>query len=187
MARLIYGAITSLDGYVADEAGRFEWAEPDETVHRFIGDLEQSVGAYLYGRRMYDVMAAWETLGDDPAHPAYIRDFARTWRAADKVVYSTTLKEPFTARTRIERAFDADAVRRMKAESTSDISIGGPTLAAHAIAAGLVDEYQVFVAPVVLGNGLRFLPDRSRIDLTLLDERRFPNGMVFIRYVAESG
>lgn len=182
MARLIYSALESLDGYVADEAGNFDWAMPDEAVHTFINGLERSVGTYLFGRRMYEVMAVWETLGQSDDAPAFIREYAEQWLAADKVVYSTTLESVSTARTRIESAFDPDAVRRLKAQSTRDVSIGGPTIAAHAIAAGLVDEYQLFVVPVMVGGGLRSLPDGVRIDLELVDERRFENGMVYVNY-----
>jgi dihydrofolate reductase len=181
MARLIYSAIASLDGYVADESGNFDWAAPDEDVHRFVNELERPVGTYLYGRRMYETMVFWETAGGAD-QPPFVRDFAELWRAADKVVYSTTLERVSTARTRIERDFDADAVRRTKAEAERDLGVGGPGLAAHAIAAGLVDEYQLFVAPVVVGGGTRWLPDRVRLDLELLDERRFESGFVFLRY-----
>ncbi|MGH2765896.1 MAG: dihydrofolate reductase family protein [Actinomycetota bacterium] len=183
MAKLIYSAIASLDGYVADQDGRFDWAEPDQEVHTFVNDLERPIGTYLYGRRLYEVMLAWETLPleDQSQH---IRDFAEIWRAADKVVYSSTLESPSSARTRIEREFDPDAVRRMKAEATGDISIGGPGLAGHAIAAGLVDEYRLFVSPAVVGGGTRSLPDRVRLDLDMLDERRFRNGVVYLRYRA---
>jgi len=150
MSKLIYSMIASLDGYVADESGNFGWAEPDASVHAFINDLERSVGTYLYGRRMYEVMSWWETLGDLSELPPHIADFATLWRAADKVVYSSTLSGISTSRTRIERDFDVAAVQRMKAESERDISIGGPTLASAAMAAGLVDEYQLFVAPVIV-------------------------------------
>jgi dihydrofolate reductase len=187
MARLIYPAIASLDGYVADESGRFDWAEPDEAVHAFVNDLERSAGTYLYGRRMYEVMVAWETLDSDFEQPPYIQDFARIWQAADKIVYSRTLTAVSAARTRIEREFDPEVVRRMKANLESDIIIGGPTLASDAIEAGLVDEYHLFVAPVAVGGGLRFLPDHIRLDLVLLDERRFANGMVYLRYGASAG
>lgn len=182
MARLVYSAIASLDGYVADEDGRFDWAEPDEEVHVFANELERSAGTYLYGRRMYEVMAVWETLDSDLELPAYIREFARIWKSVDKVVYSRTLGSPSTAKTRIEREFDPEVVRRMKLDAERDIVIGGPTLASAAIEAGLVDEYDLFVAPVVVGGGLRFLPEHVRIDLELRDERRFTNGMVFLRY-----
>lgn len=182
MARLIYSMIQSLDGYVADAAGKFDWAEPDESVHTFANQLQRSVGTNLLGRRMYEVMSAWETLGTHGDEPAYIEEFGELWRASDKVVYSTTLGSVCAARTRIERAFEPDAVRRMKDELARDISIGGPTLAAHAIAAGLVDEYQLFVVPVVVGGGTRCLPDGIRLDLQLVDQRRFDNGTVYVSY-----
>ncbi|MDX6522129.1 MAG: hypothetical protein QOF08_2734 [Gaiellales bacterium] len=179
MARLIYSVITSLDGYVADERGNFDWAMPDEEVHAFVNDLVRPIGSCLYGRRMYEVMAAWETLSD-PA-PVML-DFAQIWRAADKVVYSTTLEAASSARTRIERAFDPEAVRQMKAAAERDIAIGGPNLAAQALAAGLVDECHFFVSPIVVGEGTRSLPDGVRVKLELIDERRFGNGMVHLRY-----
>jgi dihydrofolate reductase len=179
MAQMIYSAITSLDGYIADRGGSFDWAEPDEEVHAFVNDLERPIGTYLYGRRMYEVMVAWETLTDD--HPA-MQDFAQIWRAADKVVYSTTLEAPSSARTRIERAFEPEAVRQLKASVSSDISVGGAGLAAHAFRAGLVDECHLFLAPVIVGGGTAALPDHVRVDLELLDERRFGNGTVHLRY-----
>jgi len=181
MAKLIYSAIASLDGYVADADGKFDWAAPDEEVHAFVNDLERSVGTYLYGRRMYETMVAWETL-DVADEPPSVRDFAEIWRAAEKVVYSRTLATVSSARTRIERCFDAEAVRRMKAEAGRDLSVGGPTLAAEAIGAGLVDEIQLLVAPVVVGGGLRALPDRVHLELELLDERRFRSGVVHLHY-----
>jgi len=179
MARLIYSSITSLDGYIADSRGNFDWAEPDEEVHSFVNDLERPVGTYLYGRRMYEVMAVWETLAD-PA--SVLQDFAKLWRAADKVVYSKTLERAATARTRIERTFEPEAVRLLKTQAMRDILIGGPTLAAHAFKAGLVDECHLFVAPVIVGGGTRNLPDDVRLGLELLDERRFYNGMIYLRY-----
>ncbi len=186
MARLIYSAITSLDGYVADEAGNFDWAVPDEEVHTFVNDLERPVGTYLYGRRMYEVMVAWETmpLADQPP---FVQDFAQIWQAADKIVYSRTLETVSSASTRIERAFDPEAVRRMKARAERDISVGGPDLAAQAITAGLVDECHLFVAPIVVGGGTRSLPDDVRLELELLDERRFGNGMVHLHYRTRTG
>lgn len=187
MATLSYTGITSLDGYLADADGKFDWAVPDEEVHAFVNDLERSVGTYLFGRRMYEVMRFWETaqtLADQP--PPVIRDFAGIWQAADKVVFSTTLESAASARTRIERSFDPDAVRRLKETAARDISVGGAMLAGQAIAAGLVDEIGVFVAPVVVGGGTRFLPDGVRLGLKLLDERRFGNGMVYLRYRAGS-
>jgi dihydrofolate reductase len=181
MAKLIYSAITSLDGYVADEDGKFDWAEPDEEVHTFINDLERPVGTYLYGRRMYEVMVAWETLALADQPPS-MRDFAEIWRAADKIVYSKTLETVSSARTRIERDFDPEVVRQMKASAGRDFSVGGPDLAAHAIRAGLVDEWHLFVAPILVGGGTKSLPDDVRLKLELLDEREFGNGMAYLRY-----
>jgi dihydrofolate reductase len=172
---LVYSAIASLDGYVADADGHFEWSAQDEEVHAFVHDLERPVGTFLLGRRMYEVLSPWDTM-DDPA--PIMRDFAQIWRAADKVVYSRTLAEPSTARTRIEREFDPDAVRGMQGE----LSIGGPELAGQAIRAGLVDELRLFVSPVVVGGGTAALPDGVRWDLELVEERRFGNGVVFLRY-----
>ncbi len=183
MAKLIYSAITSLDGYVADEDGNFDWAAPDEEVHTFINDLERPVGTYLYGRRMYEVMVFWETghtLADEP--PPFIQDFAEIWQAADKIVYSKTLETASSARTRIERDFDPEAVRQMKARAERDITVGGPDLAAQAIKAGLVDEWHLFLTPIVVGGGKRSLPNNVRLKLELLDERRFGNGVVHLRY-----
>ena len=182
MARLLYSMITSLDGYVADEDGDFDWAAPDEEVHTFVNDLERPVGAYLYGRRMYEVMVAWETGYDAADQPAFIRDFAQLWRAADKVVYSRTLETPGSARTRIERDFVPEGVLRMKATADEDITVGGPELAGQALGAGLVDELHLLVAPVVVGAGKRCLPGDVRLRLELLEERRFGNGMVYLRY-----
>ena len=181
MAKLIYTAIASLDGYIADGDGNFDWAEPDEEEHSFVNDLERSAGTYLYGRRMYEVMVAWETLALDD-QPPFMRDYAEIWRAADKIVYSGTLETISSARTRIERAFDPEAVRQMKASAKRDLLVGGPDLAAQAIEAGLVDEWHLFVAPVVVGGGTRYLPDDVRLDLELVDERRFASGMVHLRY-----
>lgn len=182
MANLIYSAITSLDGYVADEDCNFDWSEPDEEVHAFVNDLERLVGTYLYGRRLYEVMVAWETMHTLPDQPPFIRDFTEIWQATDKIVYSTTLEVPSSARTRIERAFDPEAVRRMKAMAGQDITVGGSDLAAQAIKAGLVDEIHLFVSPVVVGGGQRALPDRVRLELELLDHRRFGNGVVHLHY-----
>lgn len=179
MAKLIYSAITSLDGYVSDEAGNFDWAAPDAEVHAFVNDLERPVGTYLYGRRMYETMAVWETMGfDDPI----TQDFAELWRAADKVVYSSTLPAVSTARTRLERDFDPDAVRDMKEAASRDLSVGGPVLAARALTASLVDECHLFISPVVVGGGHRALPNGVFVDLELLDERRFGNGVVHLHY-----
>ncbi len=182
MARLIYSALTSLDGYVADESGNFEWAAPDEEVHRFVNELERPIGTYLYGRRMYEVMAYWETAHTLPDQPPFIKDYAEIWQAADKIVYSRTLATVSSARTRIEPDFDVEAVGQMKAEAARDMSVGGPELASHAIKAGLVDEYHFFVAPVVVGGGKQALPRKVRLDLELLGERRFGNGVVQLHY-----
>ena len=182
MAKLIYSAITSLDGYVADEDGNFEWAAPDAEVHSFVNELERPIGTYLYGRRMYEVMLFWETVSTEAAQAPFMRDFAELWRAADKVVYSTTLEAESSARTRIERDFDPDAVARMKASAEQDISVGGPNLAAQAIRAGLVDEFQLFLTPVVVGGGQHWLPDGAQLSLELVDERRFAGGVVFLCY-----
>jgi dihydrofolate reductase len=182
MAKLIYSAIASLDGYVADEDGNFDWAVPDEEVHTFINDLERPVGTYLYGRRMYEVMVGWEsdpTLADQSP---LMRDFAEIWQAADKIVYSKTLQTVSSARTRIERDFDPEAIRQMKARLGSDVIVGGPELAAQAMKAGLVDEWHLFVVPIVVGGGKQSLPNNVRQKLELLDERRFGNGMVYLRY-----
>ena len=182
VAKLIYMAITSLDGYIEDQDGKFDWSVPDEEVHAFVNDLERPIGTYLYGRRMYEVMVAWETM-DIPANesPAQ-RDFAEIWRAADKVVYSRTLETVSSARTRIERSFDVDAVRRLKAAAERDLAVAGPDLAASAIAAGLVDECHLFVSPIMVGGGKQVLPNNVRWELELLDERRFGNGVVHLRY-----
>jgi dihydrofolate reductase len=182
MADLIYTSITSLDGFVADAEGNFDWGNPDEEVHTFVNEWERSAGTYLYGRRMYDVMAIWDSPSFVDGQPQYVRDYAEIWRAADKVVYSRTLAEVTTDRTRIEREFDPDAVRRMKAEAGRDLSIGGPELAAHALRAGLVDEIRLIVAPVVVGTGNPALPPDVRLDLDLQDAGRFTGGMVHLRY-----
>ena len=182
MAKLIYSAITSLDGYVADEDGNFEWAAPDAEVHSFVNELERPMGTHLLGRRMYEVMLFWETVPTGADQEPVMRDFAESWKAADKVVYSTTLEEESSARTRIERKFVPDEVAQMKASAERDIAVGGPTLAAHAIRAGLVDEFQLFLTPVVVGGGLHWLPDGAQLPLELVDERRFASGVVFLRY-----
>jgi dihydrofolate reductase len=183
MANLIYSAIASLDGYVADEDGNFDWAAPDEEVHSFVNELERPVGIYLYGRRMYEVMVYWETadtLADQSPPPE--RDFAEIWQTADKIVYSKTLEQAASARTRIEREFDPEAVRRLKGSAERDLSVGGPDLAAQAIKAGLVDELHLFVTPIIVGGGTPWLPDGVRVKLELLHERRFGSGVVYLRY-----
>ena len=182
MAKLIYSAIASLDGYVADEDGNFDWAVPDEEVHAFINDLDRPVGTYLYGRRMYETMVGWETDPTLADRSSLMRDFAEIWQAADKVVYSKTLEAVSTARTRIERDFDPEAVRQMKALTRRDLIVGGPELAAQAFKAGLVDELHLFVAPMVVGGGKRSLPNEVRLKLELLDERVFGSGMVYLYY-----
>ncbi|HKU03297.1 MAG TPA: dihydrofolate reductase family protein [Arthrobacter sp.] len=183
MAKLIYSAIMSLDGYTADADGNFNWSAPDEEIHAFVNDLEREVGTYLLGRRMYEVMSVWETM-DTRDEPPVIQDYARIWQGADKVVYSTTLDTPSTPKTRLERQFVPETVRDLKKHSDRDISIGGPTLAAHALKAGLVDECQLFINPVAVGGGLRFLPDGLKAQLELVDQRRFGNGVAYLRYRA---
>jgi dihydrofolate reductase len=181
MARLQYVVICSLDGYTADADGKFDWAAPDEEVHAFVNDLERSVGTYLYGRRMYETLAVWQTLGG-AGEPDVINDFADLWRAADKVVFSTTLAAVSTPRTRLERSFDPEVVQLLKDDSSSDLTIGGPGLAAHAMRAGLVDDVHHFLNPVVVGGGTRALPDDVRLDLELVDERRFGSGVVHLHH-----
>jgi dihydrofolate reductase len=182
MAKLIYAAITSLDGYVADADGTFDWAEPDEEVFTFVNDLERPIGTYLYGRRMYEVMVSWETWPITADQPPVERDFAALWQAADKIVYSTTLESVSSARTRIERAFDPEAVRQWKAAALRDLTVNGPDLAAQAFKAGLVDECHLFLTPIVVGGGKQALPDNVRLTLELLDEHRFGNGVMHLHY-----
>jgi len=182
LARLIYSVIASLDGYIADRDGRFDWAEPDPEVHGFINDLERPIGTYLYGRRMYEVMTGWETDPSLAADSPVMADFAALWQAADKIVYSGTLAAVTTARTRIERTFDPAAVRALKERAEADLAIGGPELAAHAIDAGLVDEYHVFVVPTAVGGGKPAFQGRRRLDLALQEEHRFPGGTLYLRY-----
>jgi dihydrofolate reductase len=182
MAKLIYAAIASLDGYVEDADGGFDWAMPDGELHAFVNDLERPIGTYLYGRRMYETMRFWETAGTAAGEPAVFADYASIWRAAEKVVFSRTLQTTSSARTRIERAFDPDEIRRLKRSSPADISIGGAELAGHALRAGLVDECHLFLCPVVVGGGKRALPDAVRVSLELLATRRFPNGVVHLHH-----
>lgn len=182
MAKLVYSAITSLDGYTADAAGAIDWGAPDPEVHTFINELERGIGTYLYGRRMYETMVTWETLDTAAAQMPAGRDFAGIWRAAAKVVYSRTLGAVSSARTRIERTFDPGAVRRMKETAAHDLSVGGAHLAAQALAAGLVDEMHLFLTPVVLGGGTRALPDEVRANLVLLRVDRFGSGVVHLQY-----
>ncbi len=182
MARLIYSAISSLDGYTEDVTGNFDWAAPDEEVHRFVNDLERPAGTYLYGRRMYETMQAWETDPSLAIGSPVLRDYAEIWQAADKIVYSRTLPAVSTRKTRLERAFDPEAVRRLKETAGPELLIGGPELAAQALHSGLVDECHLFLTPVIVGGGKKALPDGIRLDLELLDERRFTSGVVFLRY-----
>jgi dihydrofolate reductase len=182
MGKLSYTAITSLDGYIEDEEGRFDWAAPDAQVHTFVNDLERSTATSLYGRRMYETMAVWQTLGDEPDAHAAEKDYAQVWRGLDKVVFSRTLDAVWTPRTTLERAFDPEAVRRLKEASAGDLSVSGPGLAQHAFRAGLVDEVHLFVHPVAVGGGTALLPRGIRLDLELRDERRFATGVVYLRY-----
>jgi dihydrofolate reductase len=182
MAKLIYFMPTSLDGYIEDETGKFDWSGPDEEGFAFISDLLRPIGMYLYGRKLYETMAIWETPDDIPGRTPAMLDFARIWQAADKIVYSKSLETVSTPKTRLEREFDPQAVRDLKAQLPHDVSVGGPTLAAHAIRTGLVDEIHLFVMPIVIGGGKRVLPSNVRVELDLLDERRFANGMAYLRY-----
>jgi dihydrofolate reductase len=186
MAKLIYSTLTSLDGYVNDEDGGFSWAKPDEEVHSFVNELERPIGTYLYGRRMYEVMRYWQDPGDLAEQPPYIRDYAEIWQAADKVVYSRSLESASTARTRIEREFDAGVVHQMKETAEADLGVGGPGLAAEALRAGLVDELHQFLYPVAVGGGTAWLPGGVHLELELLDEARFPGGVVHLHYRAKT-
>lgn len=182
MAKLIYSVISSLDGYIEDESGKFDWATPSEELHAFVNDLERPIGTYLYGRRMYETMVYWETVSTAPERPAVNRDFAEIWRAAEKCVYSRTLEAPSSARTRIEREFEPEAIRELKQSSGRDISVGGPELAAQAFGAELVDECHLFLTPVTVGGGKRALLSGMRIYLELLDHRSIGNGVVHLHY-----
>ena len=182
MAKLIYSTIASADGYVEDASGGFGWAAPDEEVHRFVNDLERPVGTYLYGRRMYETMAGWETAHTVPGQPPSAQEFASIWQAAEKIVFSATLESVSSARTRIERNFDPAIVARLKAAAEHDMTVGGADLAGQAIKAGLVDELQMFLVPAIVGGGKRAFPNGARSDLELLDTRRFANGAVYLRY-----
>jgi dihydrofolate reductase len=182
MARLIYSSIASADGYVEDAAGSFDWAAPGEELLCFVNDLERPVGTYLYGRRMYETMLYWETAHTVPGQPSSVREFTGIWQAADKIVFSTTLPSVSTARTRIERNFDAGMIRQLKSSTQHDMTVGGAGLAGQAVRAGLVDELQLFLVPIVVGGGKRALPNRVRSDLELLETRRFASGAVYLRY-----
>jgi dihydrofolate reductase len=182
MADLIYSAIMSLDGYIEDQNGNFDWAEPDGEVHQYINDLVRHTGTHLYGRRMYETMRGWESVSDLPDQPFYIRDFATIWQAADKIVFSTSLEGVSTSRTRTERQFIPEDISQLKAAARQDILIGGPNLAATAFEAGLIDQCQVFITPVVVGGGKQGMPENIRLGLQLEQERRFTSGIVFLRY-----
>jgi dihydrofolate reductase len=182
MGRLVYAALCSLDGYTADEDGSFDWAAPGEELHGFVNEMERGLGTYLYGRRMYEVMRFWEDADALAGEPEVMQEYGRIWRAADKVVYSSTLDAVTTDRTRLERSFDPGAVREMKESSDRDLGIGGPTLAAGALRAGLVDDVHLLIAPVVVGGGLQVFPDGLKVSLELVDERRFGDGVVHLRY-----
>jgi dihydrofolate reductase len=186
VAKLIYSNIASLDGYIADKTGNFDWAAPDDELHAFVNDLQRPVGTYLYGRRMYEVMRFWENSDLLSDESTVMRDFAAIWQAAGKVVYSRTLATAATMRTRLERDFDLDAIRELKAAAERDIAIGGPELAGQAIKAGLVDELQLFFVPILVGGGTRSLPGDVTLGLELLDELRFGSGVIYVRYRALS-
>jgi dihydrofolate reductase len=181
VAKLIYSAIASLDGYVEDEHGQFGWARPDEEVHTFVNDLERPIGTYLYGRRMYETMVFWET-AETSGEPEAFRDFAQLWRAAEKIVFSRTLEEASSARTRLEREFDPETIRAIKQTAATDISVGGAELAGQALAAGLVDELHLLLFPVIVGGGKPALPHDLRVDLELIDQQRFRSGVVHVSY-----
>jgi len=182
MAKLIYSTICSLDEYVVDKNGKFDWAAPDEEVHAFVNDLEREIGTYLYGRRIYEVMTYWETHPTEGDEPPVMRDYAKIWQSAEKIVFSRTLTKASTAKTRIERSFDPDSIAKLKEESSRDISVGGAELAGEAITAGLVDELHFFLHPIVVGGGRRALPDGTLVRLELLDEWRFKSGVVHLHY-----
>jgi dihydrofolate reductase len=182
MPKLIYAMNTSLDGYINDEEGNFDWSEPDEELHTFFNELVRPIGTHLYGRRLYETMSYWQDPEDLAEQPEYIRDFAEIWQRTDKVVYSRTLDSPSTPRTRIESAFDPDGVRELKESAGADLTVGGPGLAAEALRAGLVDELHQVIHPVIVGGGTPWLPDDLRFDLELLEESRFAAGPVHLHY-----
>jgi dihydrofolate reductase len=184
MAKLIYASICSLDGYVSDADGNFSWARPDDELHAFVNDIERPIHTYLYGRRMYETMVFWETAEVSPDQCEPVSDYAGIWRATEKVVFSRSLDQVSSAKTRIEREFDPEAIWQLKRDAERDISIGGPELAGEAIREGLVDEYHLFVNPILVGGGNRALPNGARVDLELLDERRFDSGVIHLHYRA---
>ncbi|MEO6530148.1 MAG: dihydrofolate reductase family protein [Specibacter sp.] len=187
MGKLIYTAITSLDGYVADAAGNFDWSTPDAEVHAFVNDLERPIGTYLCGRGLYEVMKVWESLYGQDGLPPEMDDYAAVWHHAQKIVYSTTLSEPSSANTRIEQSFDPAAIRRLKAEAAKDLSVGGAELAGQALKAGLVDEIHLLISPVMVGGGKRALPEGAGTSLELLGQRTFGNGVVHLHYRVKTG
>ena len=187
MAQLIYSAISSLDGYIEDADGNFDWAMPDEEVHTFINNLERSAGTYLYGRRMYEAMTVWETDPNVATDSPLTQDFAQIWQAANKIVYSRTLAAASTRNTQLERNFNPEAIRQLKKTVQHDIAIGGPELASQAFQSELIDECHLFITPIIVGGGKQSLPDDVKLELELLEERRFDNGMVFLRYRASHG
>jgi dihydrofolate reductase len=182
MAKLIYTAISSVDGYVADADGNFDWSAPDQEVHRFVNELERPIGTHLYGRRMYEVMRYWDTAPTGNGDPSADLEYAKIWQAADKIVYSKSLEQVSSARTSIQREFDPEAIQQLKTSVARDISVGGSTLAAQALKLGLVDECHLFLSPILVGAGNPALPDNVRLVLELLDERRFSNGVVHLHY-----
>lgn len=186
MGKLIYSMITSLDGYVADANDSFDWGTPDEALHTFVNEYASSIGTYIYGRKMYEVMVYWETAHELPNEPQFIHEFARQWQAADKIVYSSMLQSANSTKTRILREFDPDFIRSLKAETDHDISVDGPHIAEHALRAGLVDEIHAFVSPVIVGAGNAFYPENLRLDLQLLEHKTFPNGVIFLRYKVDN-
>lgn len=186
MAKLIYSMLVSLDGYAEDAQGAFGWAAPDEETHSYVYGLASSLGTYLYGRRMYETMVYWETAHEVPSQPQFILDWARQWQEAEKIVYSRTLVEPRSARTRIESEFHPDTVQRLKESTERDMAVAGPELGAQALQVGLVDELQMIIFPVIVGGGKRFFPNGVRLDLVLAEERRFDNGVVVLRYDVSS-
>lgn len=182
MAKLIYAGIVSLDGYFADANDKFDWAMPSEEIHTFINDLERKIGTHLYGRRLYEIMTAWETMHTLAGQPPIVLDYSAIWRSADKIVFSKSLKAVSSSRTTIQTEFDAEVVRNLKNKSERDLSIGGPDLAAQAIKAGLVDEYRLFITPVLVGGGKQFFPENVHLNLKLVEELRFGNGVVHLHY-----
>jgi dihydrofolate reductase len=187
LGKLIYSAIASLDGFVSDVHGTFGWARPDEEVHAFVNELERPVGTYLYGRRMYETMVYWEDPPDFAGQSPAVRDYAQIWHAADKIVFSKTLTSVASAKTRLEPDFDPDEVRELKGAAKNDLSVGGSELATQAVRAGLVDEVALFLVPVLVGAGHRWLGELdANVELELLDERRFRTGVVYVRYRARS-